>query len=76
MGTKSHRIQVLLTDSTQTRVDELAKASRRSLSAMCGELIDYALDHGFAETTGVPPGALVLNDNQKRKLLKLLDAMD
>ena len=43
---------------------------------MCSELIEYALDHGFAGNRGVNGGALVLTDNQKRKLFKLLDAMD
>ena len=72
----SHRTQVLLTDEIQAKVIELAEVSKRSMSAMCSELIEYALDHGFAGNRGVNGGALVLTDNQKRKLFKLLDAMD
>ncbi len=72
---KTHRTQVLLTDETVAKVTELADISRRSMSAMCSELIEYALDHGFSENTGVKAG-LTLTTQQKAKLLKLLDAID
>ena len=72
----SHRNQVLLTEEIQAKVAELAEVSKRSMSAMCSELIEYALDHGFSGFSGGNTGGLVLTDKQKRKLFKLLDAMD
>ena len=42
----SHRTQVLLPDYIQPRVERLATKQKRSMSAMCCELIEYALTHG------------------------------
>ena len=56
------------------------------MSAMCCELIEYALDHGeeyqsiASDTKALKVEALIngadLDDERMRKLLKLLDAMD
>ena len=84
----THRTQVLLPDHIQVRVQGLAGRSKRSMSAMCCELIEYALKHGdeYEDTTtklevkqntveALLNGA-VLDDPRMQKLLKLLDALD
>ena len=88
MAPSAHRTQVLLPDHIQVRVQGLAGRSKRSLSAMCCELIEYALEHGdeYKDTAtkleikqntveALLSGA-VLDDNRMQKLLKLLDALD
>ena len=83
----THRTQVLLADHVQTRVQQLAINSKRSMSAMCSELIEYALDHGERykditnqdmkqNTVEALLSGAVLNDQRMQKLLKLLDALD
>ena len=84
----THRTQVLLADHVQVRVQQLATTSKRSMSSMCSELIEYALTHGdeYKDIT-IQPGikqntveallnGAVLNDQRMQKLLKLLDALD
>ena len=56
------------------------------MSAMCSELIEYALEHGkqyqsvVTDTKALKVEALIngadLDDERMRKLLKLLDAME
>ncbi len=82
----THRTQVLLSQSTQDRVQHLATASKRSMSAMCSELIEYALMHGDKykidqsdmkqNTVEALLNGAVLDDTRMQKLLKLLDAME
>ena len=82
----THRTQVLLPDHVQVRIQGLATRSKRSMSAMCCELIEYALDHGenyqsvVTDTNALKVEALIngadLDDERMRKLLKLLDAME
>ena len=88
MPSSVNRTQVLLSDDVQARVRMLAKKSKRSMSAMCSELIEYALTHGeeYKDTTtkqeikqdtveALLSGA-VLDDQRMQKLLKLLDALN
>ena len=81
----THRTQVLLPDHIQVRVQGLAGRSKRSLSAMCCELIEYALEHGDQyqvadDTKSSRVQALIdgadLSDVRMQKLLKLLDALE
>lgn len=83
----THRTQVLLPDHIQVRVQGLAGRSKRSMSAMCCELIEYALTHGDEykditnqdmkqNTVEALLNGAVLDDPRMQKLLKLLDAMD
>ncbi len=82
----THRTQVLLPDHVQARVQQLATQSKRSMSAMCSELIEYALTHGEQyqvvenDTNSSIVEALVngaiLDDERMRKLHKLLDALE
>jgi hypothetical protein len=82
----THRTQVLLPDHIQTKVQGLATKSKRSMSAMCCELIEYALEHGVdyqsvtTDTKALKVEALIngadLDDERMRKLLKLLDGME
>ena len=85
MPDKSHRTQVLLSDDVQARVSLLAKTRKRSMSAMCSELIEFALDNGNhydanSDTNTVKSEALVsklgLTNERMQKLLKLLDALE
>ena len=88
MPSSVNRTQVLLSDDVQARVRMLAKKSKRSMSAMCSELIEYALTHGeeYRDTTTNPDvkrdtieallSGAVLDDKRMKKLLKLLDALD
>lgn len=82
----THRTQVLLSQSTQDRVQHLATESKRSMSAMCSELIEYALMHGDKykidqqnmkqNTVEALYNGAVLDDTRMQKLLKLLDAIE
>ena len=83
----THRTQVLLPDHIQVRVQGLAGRSKRSMSAMCCELIEYALTHGDEykdiinqdmnqNTVEALLNGAVLDDQRMQKLLKLLDALD
>ena len=82
----THRQQVLLPYRLLTKVKAVAADRKRSMSAMCCELIEYALDHGeeyqsvATDTKALKVEALIngadLNDERMRKLLKLLDAME
>lgn len=82
----THRTQVLLNQHTQARVQQLATASKRSMSAMCSELIEYALEHGdkyqldhedmTQNTVDALLNGAVLDDVRMHKLLKLLDALE
>jgi hypothetical protein len=88
MPSSANRTQVLLPDDIQAQVRMLAKRSKRSMSAMCSELIEYALTHGeeYKDTTTKLDikqdtlqallGGAVLDDQRMRKLLKLLDMLD
>ena len=88
MPSSANRTQVLLPDNVQAQVRVLAKKSKRSMSAMCSELIEYALTHGeeYKDTTTKPDikqntveallSGAVLDDQRMQKLLKLLDALD
>ena len=46
MPSPTHRTQVLLSSAIQAKVMRLAAKKRRSMSAMCAELIEYAISHG------------------------------
>lgn len=83
----SHRTQVLLPERIKQEVERLASKRRRSVSAMCSELIEYALTHGEEfrdrereafkdETTQALVNGAMLDDVRMNKLLKLLDAID
>ena len=85
MPAKSHRTQVLLSDNVQARVSLLAKTRKRSMSAMCSELIEFALNNGnhYDDNSDTNTGrseALVnklgLSNERMQKLLKLLDALE
>ena len=85
MPSQANRTQVLLSDDIQAKVRVLANRSKRSMSAMCSELIEFALTHGVeyqvsTDTTASKVEALIngadLDDERMRKLLKLLDALD
>lgn len=86
MPSSAHRTQVLLSDDIQSQVRVLAKRSKRSMSAMCSELIAYALANGEEyktlpiNTKSAQVQALIegadLSDVRMQKLLKLLDALD
>ena len=76
--TRSNRTQVLLTDAVSDQVDKLAKKERRSKSAICAQLIEFALAHEYVSKD------LNAQDNQLdestlrrlRKLVELLDSLD
>ena len=74
----SHRTQVLLSEGTNSQVEALAKKNKRSMSAMCSELIEYALIHQTGSTDfseqGVPLDESTLR--RLKKLIKLLDSLD
>ena len=83
----SHRTQVLLPDRVSSQVGRLARRRKRSISAMCAELIEYALTHGDEyrdldreelkqQTAQALIDGAVLDDTRMTKLLKLLDAID
>ena len=83
----SHRTQVLLPDRVSGQVERLARKRKRSISAMCAELIEFALTHGDEyrdlereelkqQTTQALIDGAVLDDTRMSKLLKLLDAID
>ena len=83
----SHRTQVLLPERIKQEVERLATKRRRSVSAMCSELIEYALTQGeeyrdgereaFKEqTTQALVNGAMLDDVRMQKLLKLLDAIE
>ena len=83
----SHRTQVLLPERIAAEVGRLAKKRKRSVSAMCAELIEFALTHGEEfrdlgreafkeETTQALVNGAMLDDVRMQKLLKLLDAIE
>lgn len=83
----SHRTQVLLPERIAGEVGRLARRRKRSVSAMCAELIEFALTHGDEyrdlereeikkQTTEALINGAVLDDTRMTKLLKLLDAID
>ena len=88
MPSSANRTQVLLSDDAQARVRVLANKSKRSMSAMCCELIEYALTHGEEykditikqeikrDTVEALLSGAVLDDQRMQKLLKLLDALN
>jgi plasmid stability protein len=80
-----NRTQVLLSDDARERVRLLAAQRKRSMSAMCSELIDFALSNGeqyqaICGTNTDQNEALVhklnLTDERVQKLLKLLEALE
>ena len=80
-----NRTQVLLSEDVQERVRLLASKRKRSMSAMCSELIEFALSNAnqyqvIADTNTDQNDALVhklnLTDERVQKLLKLLEALE
>ncbi len=82
----THRTQVLIPHHLLAKVKAVAAERKRSMSAMCCELIEYALTHGDEyqvvenDTNSSIVEALVngaiLDDERMRKLHKLLDALE
>ena len=82
----SQRTQVLLDPLVDEKVRRLASKHKRSMSAMCSELIEFALsqdkyndkDHENFRAASVK--ALIegadLSDERMQKLIKLLDMLD
>jgi hypothetical protein len=80
-----NRTQVLLSEDVRERVRLLAAKRKRSMSAMCSELIDFALSNGqqyqaICDTNTDQNEALVhklnLTDERVQRLLKLLEALE
>ena len=80
-----NRTQVLLSEDVQERVRLLASKRKRSMSAMCSELIEFALSNGnqyqvICDTNTDQNESLVhklnLTDERVQKLLKLLEALE
>tara|TARA_R100001198_G_scaffold42383_2_gene23267 strand:+ start:44 stop:310 length:267 start_codon:yes stop_codon:yes gene_type:complete len=80
-----NRTQVLLSEDVQERVRLLASKRKRSMSAMCSELIEFALSNGnqyqaISDTNTDQNEALVhklnLTDERVQKLLKLLEVLE
>ena len=90
MAKETTRIQVPLTNSDHERVSKLAAAQRRSLGAMCVEMIEYALSSDYYKKAeedlikdkfknNAIDGAIQgvdLDRDKLRKLMKLLEAID
>jgi len=88
--TNKTRIQVPLEQGTYERVTQLAECNRRTLGAMCVELIEHALEsEQFKEdvaskikgmfksdTVGAAIEGVDLDRDKLRKLMKLLEAID
>ena len=90
MAKETTRVQVPLTNSDHERVSKLAAAQRRSLGAMCVEMIEYALSSDYYKKAeenlikdrfksnainGAVAG-IALDRDKLRKLMKLLEAID
>lgn len=75
---RSNRTQVLLTDAISDQVEKLAKKSKRSKSAMCAELIEYALEHSSCRKDLSDKDTKLDESTLKRlsKLVELLDSLD
>lgn len=80
-----NRTQVLLPEDVRERVRLLAAQRKRSMSAMCSELIEFALSNGnhyqaICDTNTDQNEALVhklnLTDERVQRLLKLLEALE
>jgi plasmid stability protein len=80
-----NRTQVLLPEDVRERVRLLAAQRKRSMSAMCSELIEFALSNGnhyqaICDTNTDQNEALFhklnLTDERVQKLLKLLEALE
>jgi plasmid stability protein len=80
-----NRTQVLLPEDVRERVRLLAAQRKRSMSAMCSELIEFALSNGnhyqaICDTNTDQNEALVhklnLTEERVQKLLKLLEALE
>lgn len=92
MPTSLQRIQVLCQPDQYETIKLLAQENRRSLSAMVGELISYALEQDIYkdqlkpkpstkeqlknQTVEAAIGGANLNDFKIKKLLKLLEALE
>jgi hypothetical protein len=90
MAKETTRVQVPLTNSDHERVSKLAAAQRRSLGAMCVEMIEHALnsdhykqaeedlikDKFKSNAIDGAVGGIDLDRDKLRKLMKLLEAID
>jgi len=88
--TNKTRIQVPLEQGTYERVTQLAEGNRRTLGAMCVELIEHALESEQfkrdvaskikemfkSDTVGAAIEGVDLDRDKLRKLMKLLEAID
>lgn len=76
---RASRTQVLLTEATHAQVKELAEKNKRSMSAECAELIEFALRQqllakGSVADVDVPLDAL--SARRLKTFLKLLDSLE
>jgi|13_taG_2_1085334.scaffolds.fasta_scaffold58721_2 hypothetical protein len=75
---RSNRTQVLLTEAVDDQVEKLAKKTKRSKSAMCAELIEFALKHSSCRKPSSNQDTQIDEPTLIRftKLIKLLDSLD
>ena len=73
---RASRTQVLLTEATHAQVKELAEKNKRSMSAECAELIEFALRQQLIAKGSVADVHVTLDALSARRLKtfsKLLD---
>ena len=73
---RSNRTQVLLTDAVNDQVEKLAKQTKRSKSAMCAELIEFALIHHSKDFSNQDTPLDEPTLRRLSRLVELLDSLD